>query len=246
MGTGIKRAIIAIIATIAAFAAAPAFAADLITKAPVLPTAYPATSGFYFGVGTMGGGGAANVDAPGVNTNALVTNQISANVLIGYVWNVPNSKLFTALEGWFGWQNFNGNTPGFSFTGPATFTQRVKLGAPLQDVAALFPSWGLTPPPFPPLPNGQTATNIKPYLEVHVTEEDVTLDVLGAGSNKDWRVAPGIGVGAIGQLTSGSVVDVGALVTFPQKGVCVGPGTIAGQPCGSLGTRYQAVLAIDW
>lgn len=224
----------------------PAAAADIPLKAPVLPTAYPATSGFYFGVGTMGGGGNANVTVPGVNSAALVTNQISANVLIGYVWNVPNSQLFTAAEGWFGWQNFNGNTPGFSFTGPATFTQRLKLGAPLADVAALFPNWGLTPPPFPPLPNGQTATNIKPYLEVHFNEEDVTLAVAGTGSNKNWMFSPGIGVGAIGQLTSGSVVDVAALIDFPQKGICVGPGTVGGQPCGGVSTRYRALLAIDW
>ena len=40
---------------------------------------YPAANGFYFGVGTMGGGGNVNVSVPGVNTSSLVTNQISAN-----------------------------------------------------------------------------------------------------------------------------------------------------------------------
>ena len=220
----------------------------LPVKAPFLSTAYPTTSGIYFGVGTMGGGGPVGLTSsiPGVNSNSVITNDISVSGIIGYAWNVPNTQMFAAVEGWFGWTNFNGSAPGFSFTGPATFTQRVLIGAPLSDITALFPTFNLAIPPFPPLPNGQTATNIKPYIGGQITEEDATLDVLGVGSNRDWRIKPGISIGMLGQLTSGSVVDVAFVTEFPQKGLCVGPGTIPGQVCGGAGTQYKALLALKW
>jgi hypothetical protein len=228
-----------------------AYAADMPLKARPraalsLPTAYPTASGFYFGIGTMGGGGSVSASVPGVNSNSLVSNQIGVGGILGYAWNVPNSQYFAALEGWFGWQNFNGSAPGFNLTGPATFTQRVMIGAPLSDIAAVFPNFGLAPPPFPPLPNGQTASNIKPYLFGSLTEDDITIDLAGAGSNRDWRLSPGLGVGMLGQLTSGSVVDVFAMTKFPQKGICIGAGLPAGQACGSEGTTYLAGLAVKW
>lgn len=225
-------------------------AADMPKKAAPLPnflsTAYPTTSGIYFGLGTMGGGGTVNASVTGVNSNSLVSNQIGVSGIVGYAWNVPNSQMFAAAEGWFGWQNFNGSQQGFALTGPATFTQRVMFGAPLSDITQLFPTLGVAVPPFPTLPGGQTATNIKPYLAATFTEDDVTLDIAGMGSNRDWRFSPGIAIGALGQLTSGSVVDVFAMTKFPQRGLCVGPGLPAGQPCGSVGTTYLAGLALKW
>lgn len=224
-----------------------AHAADMPVKAaPKISFAYPSTQGFYFGVGTMGGGGKVSGDVPGVNTNSLISNEIGAALILGYVWNVPNSAYFAAVEGWFGVTNFNGSAPGFSFGGPATFTQRVMVGAPLNDIAALFPTWSLQVPPFPTLPGGQVASNIKPYLFASMTEDDKTLDILGMGSNKVWGFAPGAGIGMKGQLTSGSVVDVFAMTRFPQKGFCVGSGLPAGQACGAVGTTYLAGLALDW
>lgn len=228
----------------------PAFAADLKvlpTKAPaLLSMAYPSTSGIYFGVGTLGGGGTVTADVPGVNQNSLVSNQIGVAGIIGYVWNVPNSAYFAAAEGWFGWQNFNGSAQGFSLTGPATFTQRVMVGAPLNDIAALFPTFNLQVPPFPTLPGGQVASNIKPYIFGSLTEDDITVDIAGMGSNKDWRLAPGMGIGMLGQLTSGSVVDVFAMTKFPQKGLCFGNGLPQGQACGGVGTTYLAGLSLKW
>ncbi len=223
-------------------------AADMpVLKAPPkINLAYPSTSGLYFGVGTLGGGGTVSADVPGVNQNSLVSNQIGVAGIIGYVWNMPNSAYFAAAESWFGWQNFNGAAQGFSLTGPATFTQRVMVGAPLNDIAALFPTLNLQVPPFPTLPGGQVASNIKPYLFGSLTEDDITIDVAGMGSNKDWRLSPGIGIGMLGQLTSGSVVDVFAMTKFPQKGVCFGNGLPAGQACGSIGTTYLAGLALKW
>ncbi len=234
---------------LAALCSTSAFAADIPVKAvPKLSIAYPTNQGFYFGIGTMGGGGSVGLTSsiPGVNSNSVITNDISVSGILGYAWNVPGSQLFVAAEGWFGWTNFNGSAPGFSFTGPATFTQRVMIGAPLSDIAALFPTWNLTIPPFPVLPNGQAATNIKPYVAGHFVEEDATIDILGVGSNKDWRFKPGISIGMLGQLTSGSVVDVAFVTEFPQKGICTGIGTIHGQACGSESTQYKALLALKW
>jgi hypothetical protein len=223
-----------------------ALAADIPTKAPKISFAYPTVNGFYFGIGTMGGGGTVSASVPGVNANSLVSNEVSVSGILGYAWNVPNSQLFAAAEGWFGWTNFNGSAPGFSMSGPATFTQRVLLGAPLSDIAGLFPTLNLSAPPFPTLPGGQAATNIKPYIAASLTEEDVTIDILGAGSNRDWRISPGLGVGMLGQLTSGSVVDVAAMTEFPQRGLCVGSGLPGGQACGGASTKYKAVLALKW
>jgi hypothetical protein len=237
-----------LLAAALSLAALPAFAADLVLKAPkesLLSTAYPLTSGFYFGVGTMGGGGTVNASVPGVNSNSLISNEIGVAGIVGYVWNVPNSQMFAAAEGWFGWTNFNGSAPGFSFTGPATFTQRLMFGAPLSEIASLFPTFNLQVPPFPLLPNGQVASNIKPYLFASLTEEDISID-LGRAASRDWRVSPGIGIGALGQLTSGSEVDVFAMTRFPQKGLCFGSGLPGGQACGSVGTTYLAGLALKW
>lgn len=237
-----------LLAAAISLAASSALAANLPTptKAPAFSTAYPSASGFYFGLGTMGGGGNVSVNAPGVNTNSVVTNQIGVGGILGFAWNVPNSQLFTAVEGWFGWNNVNGSTPGFSFSGPASFTQRVMVGAPLSDITALFPNLGVTAPPFPTLPGGQTASNIKPYVAGSLSEDDITIDIAGHGQNRDWRFSPGLSVGALGQLSSGSVVDVFAMTQFPQKGVCVGPGTVPGMACGSQATVYKAGLALKW
>jgi hypothetical protein len=241
-----KKIALSLLAATLLCSAASAADQGLPTKAPVLSRAYPLTSGMYFGLGTMGGGGTVNATVPGVNSNSLISNQIGVAGILGYVWNAPNSQYFAAVEGWFGWQNFNGASQGFALTGPATFTQRVMIGAPLNEVAALFPTLNLSVPPFPPLPGGQVASNIKPYLFGSLTEDDVTIDIAGMGSNKDWRLAPGVGIGMLGQLTSGSVVDVFAMTKFPQKGVCIGVGLPAGQPCGAEGTTYLAGLALKW
>jgi hypothetical protein len=89
-------------------------------------------------------------------------------------------------------------------------------------------------------------SNIKPYLFGSLTEDDITIDIAGMGSNKDWRLSPGIGVGMLGQLTSGSDVDVFAMTKFAQKGICFGTGLPNGQACGAVGTTYLAGLALKW
>lgn len=219
-----------------------AHAADMPIKAPANPFAYPASSGLYFGVGTVGGGGSAQVNAPGVNSASLVTNQIGVAGIVGYTWGVAGSPMFVAVESWFGWNNINGSVPGLSFSGPAQFTQRFMFGAPTDQILSVLPisNANLTPPPFV-LPPGQSVLSSKAYIAGEITEKDVSLNV-GAVSNRQWTVVPGISVGVLNVLTKGNVIDTAAVVEFDDKGVCIG----GGAGCGKLSTTYLARVAFKW
>lgn len=227
-----------------AMACGHSFAADMpIVKAPANPFAYPAGNGFYFGVGSVGGGGPANVSVVGLNSNSLVTNQIAVGGLVGYAWNVPNSAMFAAVEGWFGYTNFNGTAQGLSFSGPAMLKQRFLFGAPVDQIAAFFPTWGLAPPTFPVLPPGQAVKSTKAYVGATIDENDISLN-FGNTSNKVWEITPGVTVGVLAQLTSGSVLDVFSQIKFHTQGHCVG--NTAGLGCGTIGNEYLAGVALKW
>lgn len=234
-------------AALAAVIASPAIAADMPVKAaPYNPFAYPAASGWYFGVGTVGGGGTANVNVPGVNSAALVTNEIGVAGIVGYVWGVANSPAFAACEAWGGWNNFNGSTPGFSFSGPVQFTERCIVGAPTDQIFSVFPNVfnaaTFSPPPFT-LPAGQSIVTSKAYVGAELTEKDVSGNV-GALSNRVWTVAPAVTFGVLNVLTKGSVIDTGVAIEFDDKSVCIGGGTSGG--CGKLSTTYLARVAFKW
>lgn len=240
-----KRSVLSMVAAIAAISCASAFAADVMpTKAPPNPlfSGYPSTSsGFYFGINTIGGGGSVNATGSGVNPNSVVSNQIGVGLTLGYVYG--NGNVFYAAEAMFDVQNFNGGAPGFSFSGPASFEQRVKIGTPLSNFLSVFPGGLGLPavPPFPPLPNGQVATNIHPYLMAGLHEDDVSIN-FGLASNRAWRIAPSVGVGAMGQLTKGVAIDVWAETVFPTNAICVGvPG---GKGCADVGQQYKVGLGL--
>lgn len=222
----------------------PAFAADMAVKAPANAFMYPAGSGFYWGVGSAGGGGPANVSVAGINDNRLVTNQISVYGLAGYAWQMPNSPMFTAVEGWFGYTNFNGASQGLSFSGPIAFKQRFLVGAPMDQIAAFFPTWGLTLPTFPVLPPGQAVVSTKAYFGGTLDENDRSLDFGATSSGKVWGVTPGITLGVLAQLTSGSMLDVFTQIKFNSQGQCVG--NTLGLGCGKLGNEYLAGVALKW
>jgi len=221
----------------AALMTTSAVAAD-ITKAPsakAFLTGYPYQStGFYWGVYTEGGGGSISATVPGVGSASLVTNQIGVGGTVGYTWGSANA--FYAVEAMFGWNNFNGNIAGFAFDGPAAFEQRFKVGTPLSNFLNYLPGFPALPtvPPFPAIPGGQVATNVHPYLMAGVHEDDVSAG-FGNMSNRDWRIAPAIGVGMMGQLTNGVAADVWTEVVFPQKGITIGPGLVEI----GLGTQYK-------
>lgn len=222
------------------------FAADVLpTKAPPsnpLFSGYPySSSGFYFGLNTIGGGGSVNATGVGVNPASVVSNQIGVGLTLGYVYG--NGNVFYAAEAMFDVQNFNGNAPGFSFNGPASFEQRIKIGTPLSNFMSLFPTLGLpSVPPFPALPNGQVATNVHPYLMAGIHEDDISVN-FGLPGNRAWRVAPSLGAGSMGQLTKGVAVDVWAETIFPTSGICVGvPG--GSKACGSMGQQYKIGMGL--
>jgi hypothetical protein len=273
------------LAIVALALSATAHAADMpLLKAPANQwlNGYPATDGFYFGAYTQGGGGSAGVSAgavPGLNSATLVTNQIGVGGLVGYAWNNMAGTAGVFVEGMFGWQNFNGNTVGFAFNGPAAFEQRVGFYSPLNALIGnlnLLPA-GLVAPPFPPLPCGptmvpaqpaipatatspgiparpaswlpaiagctQTATNVNPYIMASISEQDISANFLATSANRDWRISPGVGVGALGHLTNGLVVDAWVEAKFPQKGFCLGN---VGVLCGNVGTQYVVGLGFKY
>lgn len=221
-----------------------ACAADIPAKAQksALFSGYPyASNGFYFGLNTIGGGGSVEAAGIGVNPNSVVSNEIAIGGTVGYVW--ANQQVFYAVEAMFDWQNFNGSSQGFSFGGPVTFEQRVKIGTPLNNFLNLFPNLGLpTTPPFPPLPNGAVATNVHPYIAAGVREDDISLN-FGLPQNRAWRVMPVVGVGAMGQLTNGVAADVWAEIGIGANSLCTGI-TAGTGGCGSIGNQYRVGLGI--
>lgn len=207
-----------------------AAAADIPIKAPTL-AGYPYDkSGFYWGISTWGGGGHVNGTLPGIDSAALVTNQMGIGGTVGYTWG--NINYFYALEGTLGITNINGQTAGLSMQGPMSFMVRGKAGTPLGNFLSMFPDLGLPAvPPFPTLPNGQVATNVHTYLFAGAKGDDVSAN-FGNMNQKDWRVMPVIGVGMMGQLTKGVAADVWAGTAFPSKAVCIG-----GVACGGEGQQ---------
>jgi hypothetical protein len=227
--------------------ASMAMAADLPAKAASPnPFQYPQASGFYYGIGTAGAAGSASVSSttPGVNPSSVVTDQIGIYGIIGYAWNVSNTSMFTAAEGWFGWTNFNGTAPGFSFSGPAAFKQRFLVGAPTDQILALFPNiFGtLTPPPFTP-PAGQTISSTRGYIAGALNEDNISANFVGVGSKQVYAFAPEFDVGVLAQLSGGTAIDAYGFVKFGDRAVCV---NAPGGGCGALTTTYGAAMALKW
>jgi len=213
----------------AILAASAASAADIPGRSPSLTSSilagYPASSGFYFGLNTMMGAGSVTADTvnpvAGVNSNSLTTTEGKIGGTIGYAWGTPNA--FFAIEAMFDAANFNGSQQGLSLGGPASFEQRFKIGTPINNLLNLLPTLNLpTVAPFPALPAGVTATNVRPYLMGSIHEDDVSLAYLQS-SGKEWQIGYGVGIGAIMQLTNGVAVDVWSEVVFGAQTVCVGP-----------------------
>lgn len=224
-------------------------AADMPVKAPVnnFLAGYPYSgSGFYFGLYTEGGGGSVNGSVPGVGSASLTLNSASVGGSVGHVWASPKVPAFVAVEAMFGWTNFNGNSQGFSLSGPASFEQRFLLGTPLANFLSLLPNLPNigTVAPFPSLPGGATVTNAHPYIMAAIHEDDISLNFPGLAANREWRVAPAIGIGMMGQLTDVVAIDAWVETVFPDKASCVGP--VGGTACGGLGQQVKVGLALKY
>lgn len=238
-------------AAMMSLAAVTGRAADLPSKAPsglssFFSTGYPyGSSGFFFGVFTEGGGGSVNATVPGVGSASLTTTSAGVGGTLGYAWGQKNSPVAMSVEADFGWTNFNGSTAGLSFDGPAAFEQRFVLFTPLSSVLSVLPglpSLG-TLPPFGALPTGVTATNLQVGLMAGVDENDISMNFPGLSSNREWRVAPMIGIVGMEQLSNGTAMRVWLKTVFPDRGVCIGP---AGNACAGIGQQVKAGIGVYW
>lgn len=224
-----KRAFLVV--AIAALSMVSAAAADLPAKAPPswlgpIAKGYPyGSSGLFFGLYAEGGGGSVQGTVPGVGSASLTTTQGSAGLTVGYAWGWKNSPIAFSVEADFGATNFNGQNQGISLTGPLEFEQRFVAFTPLSNLMNLlpnFPSLG-TVAPFNPLPAGISASNLQMGLFAGVREQDISANFSGVPANREWRVAPVIGIVSMEQLSNGAALRAYLKTVFPEKGVCAGP-----------------------
>lgn len=227
---------------LAIFGIDKARASDSLPAMPAkaVPVQAFGTSGLYFGIYTEGGGGSVNASVAGVNTASLVTNQIGIGLAVGYAWSLQNAA-FLAVEGMGKVNNVNGSQAGFSWNGPASFEERVKIGVPLDKVLAVIPNLGLpTAAPFPVLPQGTTLLNTKSYLFGAFHQDDNSYAVAGLPAFSAVKLSGGVGTGMIGQLSNGTALDAWAEVIFANSAHCFG----AVRVCANEGNKYLAGLGV--
>jgi hypothetical protein len=219
----------------------PAKAADIPLKAPPLPYAYPTTKcGMYYGVNTMGSTAAINnTVVNGVAVAAPVGAQIvqgAIGLTLGYTCPMGTAGYWFA-DGDFDIAQINGNTNGFSFTGPAKFEQRFGFGAPVEMILSMIPGLGSLQNAVPsliPLPTGVAVVTSSPYVFGSLHEDDIGVSN-GFATAKQFLTYAGIGIGNKVRLTNGIVFDPYAEFTLSSTAMCFGIQT----NCNKLG---QGVL----
>jgi hypothetical protein len=231
-----------------AFLADPTLAADLAVKAPAsIFKSYPyGSSGFFVGLFTEGGAGQVTGSVPGVNSASLTSTQAGAGLTVGYAWGQAGSPVAFSVEGDFGWTNFNGSSPGFSLSGPAAFEQRFMMFTPLTSLSSLnlLPGLGTalgTVPPFPALGAGVSASNLQVGLMAGIDENDISANFVGLPANREWRIAPMVGLVAMEQLSNGTAVRSWAKTVFPERGVCAGP---LANACVNEGQQFKVGVGV--
>lgn len=222
-------------------------AADISTKAPASSVfkGYPyGSSGLFFGVFSEGGGGSVNANVPGIGAASLTTTSVGIGGTVGYAWGSAGSPFAYSVEADFGFTNFNGNTPGLSMSGPLSFEQRFVAFTPLSSILNLLPnlpSLG-TIAPFPVLPAGVTASNLQTGLMFGIRETDISPNFTGLAANREYRIAPMVGIVAMEQLSNGTAVRAWVKTVFPEKGVCVGP--VKTNACANYGQQILAGVGV--
>lgn len=232
------------LAALAALLVGPALAADLPVKAPVaqaVPFYAPYNgSGWYFGLEAGGGAGSAGVSGvPGVNNAALTVTDGLVGGIVGFSSDMSNGQRYWFAEADIGWNNLNGNTAGFSLTGPLTLQGLVGVGAPASQVLAWLPTFGLTAPTLPGLPPGVTASNPHVYFAAGVDISDISTS-FNLASNTDWQFAPLVAMGLESQLSSGGTIGARVEDVFQASAVCVG-----GQ-CSKMGNLIRAKVLLKF
>lgn len=227
-----------------------AFAADLPTKAaPAAASsffnAYPyGSSGFFVGLFTEGGAGSVNSSVAGVNSASLTSTQAGAGLTLGYAWGRAGSPIAYSIEGDFGWTNFNGTQAGLNLSGPAAFEQRFVVFTPLASMLSMLPLLNSalgTVPPFPALASNLTASNLQVGLMAGIDENDISVNFPGLPSNREWAIAPMIGLVAMEQLSNGTAVRSWVKNVFSERGICAGP---VANACGNRGNTVKVGVGI--
>jgi len=239
----------------------PAIAADMPIKAPLRNNllTYPAYdgAGFYWGISTEAGVAQSKVD------NTFVGGLINGNMTaagagvggtIGYMRG--NGSYWLAGEASVHWQNITASDPAnVTVASRWSAEQSVKLGGfqqflswlPDLGLGSLFPT--LPTPPTPPGFN-LAANTSHTYIKAGMEEFGLTASVLALNSGHEWAAAPLVGMGVLNQLLnkdgtiSTAVLDVGAQVTFADKGFTFGSGGLGGSA--KLGRQYKAYAKILW
>jgi hypothetical protein len=78
-----------------------------------------------------------------------------------------------------------------------------------------------------------------------IREQDISANFAGLQANREWRVAPVIGIVSMEQLSNGAALRAYLKTVFPEKGACVGP--IPGvQACINQGQQVIAGASVLW
>lgn len=211
-----------------------AFAADLPTKAPLFG-AYPTTRcGLYYGVGT--GGSALAVDGAVVG-DRIVQGELDA--LIGYTCPFMADG-FWFVEGSVGFNNVNGSVNGLALSGPLILIQRAGAGSPINKWFNPFGNQ-LALPSLPALPSGVTAGPANAYFFAGLVEQDISAQLLG-DHQKQWLIAPMIGVGLLSRFSDGVVVDTWAGWQMNSQSFCPG----GGDRCAKLGNGGRVGVSFKY
>jgi hypothetical protein len=223
-----------------------AYAADMPVKAPPAPnplfTGYPyGTTGLFYGIYTEGGGGpvkGTTTSVAGASSADLVELSAGVGITVGWAWGTPNSNIAYSVEGDLGWDNFNGNTAGFSAGGPLEGEFRFVAYTPLANFQQFLPNApGLgAVPPFNVLPAGVTASHTQLGIMAGVHWNDISPDFAGLANNREFRAAPMIGLVQMEQLSNNMALRTYVKNVFPGQGVCIGP-IPTKQACGGLGNQ---------
>lgn len=222
---------------LAASILSPAFAADLVTKAPLSSAGgYPTKCGFYYGLGTGGSAGAVNDAAIGTK---IVQGELDA--IVGYTCPFSTNG-FWFVEGSAGFNNLNGSVNGLAMSGPLVLMQRVGAGSPIN---ALFNPFGntLAIPSLPLLPPGVTTSPATPYVFAGLVEQDIATQIGLDQHSHQWLIAPMLGAGLLTRLSNGVAVDTWAGWQMNSQSFCPGAG---GNGCGRLGNAVRAGVAFKY
>lgn len=222
-----------------------AFAADVngttaINKALTGYSQYPTTKcGLYYGVNTMGETSA--VESAAVGTQFV---QGAIGLTLGYTCPMGASGGYWFVDGMFDFANLNGSSNGLALTGPAMFEQRFGFGAPVPLLLSFIPglsSLQNSVPSLIPLPTGVSVVTSFPYLFGSVHEDDVGVSN-GVGSNKQYLISAGVGIGNKIRLSNGVVFDPFAEYILPSSQMCIG---IAGG-CVQRGAAVRVGAALEF